>query len=72
MRLMAFARFRHGGHQEPPSVRMILYGLEAAQDLTTTLRDLRRTVRLMQSGLVILFRTKCLGYSYCTARLTEI
>jgi hypothetical protein len=58
---MAFARFRHGGHQVPPSVRMILYGLEAAQDLTTTLRDLRRTVRLMQSGLVILFPDEVSG-----------
>ena len=40
---------------------MILYGLEAAQDLTTTLRDLRRTVRLMQSGLVILFPDEVSG-----------
>jgi hypothetical protein len=58
---MAFARFRQGGHQVPPSVRMIVYGLEAAQDLTTTLRDLRRTVRLMQSGLVILFPDEVSG-----------
>ena len=40
---------------------MILYGLEAAQDLTTTLRDLRRTVRLMLSGLVILFPDEVSG-----------
>lgn len=58
---MAFARFRQRGHQVPPSVRIILYGLEAAQDLTTTLRDLRRTVRLMQSGLVTLFPDEVLG-----------
>ena len=58
---MAFARFRQGGHQVPPSVRMILYGLEAAQDLTTTLRDLRRTIRLLQSGLVILFPGEASG-----------
>ena len=58
---MAFARFRQGGHQAPPSVRMIVYGLEGAQDLTTTLRDLRRTVRLLQSGLVTLFPDEALG-----------
>ena len=58
---MAFARFRQRGHQAPPSVRIILYGLEAAQDLTTTLRDLRRTVRLMQSGLVTLFPDEVSG-----------
>ena len=40
---------------------MIVYGLEAAQDLTTTLRDLRRTVRLLQSGLVTLFPDEALG-----------
>ena len=61
MRPMAFARFRQRGHQLPPSVRIILYGLEAAQDLTTTIRDLRRTVRLMQSGLVTLFPDEALG-----------
>ena len=61
MRPMAFARFRQRGHQVPPPVRIILYGLEAAQDLTTTLRDLRRTVRLMQSGLVTLFPDEVLG-----------
>ena len=58
---MAFARFRQRGHQAPPSVRIILHGLEAAQELTTTLRDLRRTVRLMQSGLVILFPDEVTG-----------
>ena len=58
---MAFARFRQGSHQVPPSVRMIVYGLEAAQNLTTTLRDLRRTVKLLQSGLVILFPDETSG-----------
>ena len=65
---MAFARFRQRGYQAPPSVRIILYRLEAAQDLTTTLRDLRRTVRLMQSGLVTLFPEEVSGLqlSYST------
>ena len=58
---MAFARFRQGSHQVPPSVRMTVYGLEAAQNLTTTLRDLRRTVKLLQSGLVILFPDETSG-----------
>ena len=58
---MAFAHFRQRGYQALPSVRIILYGLEAAQDLTTTLRDLRRTVRLMQSGLVTLFPDEVSG-----------
>ena len=58
---MAFARFRQHGYQAPPSVRIILYGLETAQDMTTTLRDLRRTVRLMQSGLVTLFPDEVSG-----------
>ena len=52
---MDHARFRHDRHQIPSSVRMLTHGLEAAQELTTTLRDLRRTVKLLQSGLVILF-----------------
>ena len=58
---MAFARFRQRGHQVPPPVRIILYGLEAAQELTTTIRDLRRTVRLMQSGIVTLFPDEASG-----------
>ena len=58
---MAYARFRHGSHQVPLSVRMLVYGLEAAQNLTITLRDLRRTVKLLQSGLVILFPDETSG-----------
>ena len=58
---MAFARFRQGSNRVPPSVRMILYGLEAAQNLTITLVDLRRTVKLLQSGLVILFPDETAG-----------
>ena len=58
---MAYARFRHGSHQVPSSVRMLVHGLEAAQDLTSTLRDLRRTVKLLQSGLVILFPDETSG-----------
>lgn len=34
---------------------MLLYGLEAAHDLICTLRDLRRTNTLVQSGLATLF-----------------
>jgi hypothetical protein len=65
---MAYARFRRRGHQVPPPIRMILYGLEAAQDLTTTIQDLRRTVRLMQSGFVTLFPDEASGIHllYCT------
>ena len=58
---MAFARFRQRGHHVPPPVRIILYGLEAAQELTTTIRDLRRTVRLMQSGIITLFPDEASG-----------
>ena len=58
---MAFARFRHGSHQVPPSVRMLVYGLETAHNLTITLGDLRRTVKLLQSGLVILFPDETSG-----------
>ena len=61
IRPMAFARFRQGNHQVPPSARMIVYGLEAAQNLTPTLRDLRRTVKLLQSGLAILFPDETSG-----------
>ena len=58
---MAHARFRHDRHQIPASVRVLMHGLEAAQELTTTLRDLRRTVKLLQSGLVILFPDETSG-----------
>ena len=34
---------------------MILYSLEAAQDLMVAVRDLRRTVRLVQCGCVTFF-----------------
>ena len=40
---------------------MILYGLEAAQDLMVTIRDLRRTVKLVQSGLITLFPDEACG-----------
>ena len=60
---MAFARFRQRGYHVPPPVRIILYGLEAAQELTTTIRDLRRTVRLMQSGIITLFPDEATGLS---------
>ena len=38
-----------------------MHGLEAAQELTNTVRDLRRTVKLLQSGLVILFPDETSG-----------
>ena len=40
---------------------MILYGLEAAQDLMVTVRDLRRTVRLVQSGCITFFPDEAQG-----------
>ena len=52
---MAFARFAGQGLSVPPSTKMILYGLETAQELMVTIRDLRRTVKLVQSGLTTLF-----------------
>ena len=50
---MAFARFAGQGLSVPPSTKMILYGLETAQELMVTIRDLRRTVKLVQSGLTL-------------------
>jgi hypothetical protein len=40
---------------------MILYGLETAQELMVTIRDLRRTVKLVQSGLITLFPDEAYG-----------
>ena len=60
-RPMAFARFVRQGHPVPSSTKMILYGLEAAQDLMVTIRDLRRTVKLVQSGLITLFPDEAFG-----------
>jgi hypothetical protein len=58
---MAFARFVRQGHPVPLSTKMILYGLEAAQDLMATIRDLRRTVKLVQTGLITLFPDEACG-----------
>ena len=52
---MEYVRLRGEEHQLLMPVKMILYSLEAAQDLMVTVRDLRRTVRLVQSGCVTLF-----------------
>ena len=52
---MAFARRVRQGERLPGPTRMLLYGLEAAHDLICTLRDLRRTNTLVQSGLATLF-----------------
>ena len=58
---MEYVRLRGEEHQLPMPVKMILYGLEAAQDLMVTVRDLRRTVRLVQSGCVTFFPEEAQG-----------
>ena len=58
---MAFAWYRRQGDPAPPPTRMILYGLEAVQDLTVAVRDLQRTVRLLQSGFTTLFPDEASG-----------
>ena len=52
---MEFVRLRGHEHRLPRPVKMILHGIEAAQDLMVTIRDLRRTVRLVQAGCVAYF-----------------
>ena len=59
---MEYVRLRGDEHQLPRPVKMILYSLEAAQDLTVTIRDLRRTVRLVQSGCVTYFPDEALFF----------
>jgi len=51
---------------------MLVYGLEAAQNLTITLRDLRRTVKLLQSGLVILFPDETSGLQLLYSTLDRL
>jgi len=58
---MAFARFAGQGLWVPPPTKMVLYGLETAQELMVTIRDLRRTVKLVQSGLTTLFPDEAHG-----------
>jgi hypothetical protein len=58
---MAFAQFARQGLPVPSSTKMILYGLETAQELMVTIRDLRRTVKLVQSGLITLFPDEAHG-----------
>lgn len=58
---MDYVRLRGEEHQLPTPVKMILYGLEAAQDLMVTVRDIRRTVRLVQSGCVTFFPEEAYG-----------
>ena len=55
---MEYVRLRGEEHQLSMPVKMILYSLEAAQDLMVTVRDLRRTVRLVQSGCVTFSQKK--------------
>ena len=49
---MDYVRLRGEEHHFSMPVKMILYSLEAAQELMVAVRDLRRTVRLVQSGWV--------------------
>ena len=58
---MEYVRLRGEEHQLPMPVKMVLYGLEAAQDLMVAVRDLRRTVRLVQSGIVTFFPEEAEG-----------
>jgi len=58
---MDYVRLRGEEHQFPMPVKMILYSLEAAQDLMVAVRDLRRTVRLVQSGCVTFFPEEAHG-----------
>lgn len=64
---MAFARGIRRGERLPSSTRMLLYGLEAAHDLNCTLRDLRRTNTLAQSGLSTLFPDETDGLQFSMA-----
>ena len=52
---MDYVRLRGEEHHFSMPVKMILYSLEAAQELMVAVRDLRRTVRLVQSGCVTFF-----------------
>ena len=58
---MEYVRLRGEEHRLPRPVKMILYSLEAAQDLMVTVRDLRRTVRLVQAGCIAYFPDKAPG-----------
>ena len=58
---MEYVRLRGHEHRLPRPVKMILYGLEAAQDLMVTIRDLRRTVRLVQAGCIAYFPDEAPG-----------
>ena len=58
---MEYVRLRGDEHRLPRPVKMILYSLEAAQDLMVTIRDLRRTVRLVQAGCIAYFPDEVQG-----------
>ena len=58
---MDYVRLRGEGLHFSMPVQMILYSLEAAQDLMVAVRDLRRTVRLVQSGCVTFFPEEAHG-----------
>ena len=58
---MEYVRLRGREHSLSRPVKMILYGLEAAQDLMVTIRDLRRTVRLVQAGCIAYFPDEAPG-----------
>ena len=55
---MDYVRLRGEEHHFSMPVKMILYSLEAAQDLMVAVRDLRRTVRLVQSDVSPFFQKK--------------
>ena len=58
---MDYVRLRGEEHHFSMPVKMILYSLEAAQELMVAVRDLRRTVRLVQSGCVTFFPEEAHG-----------
>ena len=58
---MDFTWYGRRQHDVLPPRRLIYFGLEAAQDLMVTIRDLRRTVRLLQSGFTTLFPDEAIG-----------
>ena len=61
---MEFVRLRGHEHRLPRPVKMILHGIEAAQDLMVTIRDLRRTVRLVQAGCIAYFPDEVPGLQH--------
>ena len=61
---MEFVRLRGHEHRLPGPVKMILHSIEAAQDLMVIIRDLRRTVRLVQTGCIAYFPDEAPGLQH--------